>query len=39
MTDYELKLQQLQKEFKEINTKKANKWILLLTKKLFMILS
>ena len=26
MTDYELKLQQLQKEFKEINTKKANKW-------------
>ena len=26
MTDYELKLQQLQKEFKEINTKKVNKW-------------
>lgn len=26
MTDYELKLQQLQKEFKEINTKRANKW-------------
>ena len=26
MTDYELKLQQLQKEFKEINTKKANRW-------------
>ena len=26
MTDYDLKLQQLQKEFKEINTKKANKW-------------
>ena len=26
MTDYELKLQQLQKEFIEINTKRANKW-------------
>ena len=26
MTDYDLKLQQLQKEFIEINTKRANKW-------------
>lgn len=26
MTDYELKLQQLQKEFIEINKKRANKW-------------
>lgn len=26
MTPYDIKFQQLQKEFKEINTKRANKW-------------